>query len=192
VLTGVVLIAGLPARAQPACTAPAYRQFDFWIGDWDAFDAANPAAGVAHVKVDRILDGCALQETYEGANGLQGQSFSIYDRSRGVWHQSWVTNRGQLLTIEGKMLDGAMVLTGSDRTPDGKQRMVRGTWKPIQGGVRETAVTSTNNGATWAPWFDLLFRPRAAGASDASAVSFGKASLEFSNGIQRSSNRMLP
>jgi hypothetical protein len=57
-----------------------------------------------------------------------------------------------------------MVLTGSDRTADGKPRLVRGIWKPDSAGVRETAATSTDNGVTWVPWFDLLFRPRAKSA----------------------------
>jgi hypothetical protein len=29
----------------------------------------------------------------------------------------------------------------------------------MTGGVRETAVTSTDGGTTWQPWFDLVFRP---------------------------------
>jgi DICT domain-containing protein len=52
-----------------------------------------------------------------------------------------------------------MVLSGADRTDDGKERRVRGIWKPEDGGVRETAVTSTDGGKTWKPWFDLVFRP---------------------------------
>jgi hypothetical protein len=48
------------------CRAPEYRQFDFWVGDWDAFDAENPAVKVAHNRVDRVLDGCVLLENYEG------------------------------------------------------------------------------------------------------------------------------
>jgi hypothetical protein len=145
----------------PSCAGPEYREFDFWVGDWDAFDVSNPTVTSAHIRVDRILSGCVLEETYEGATGAKGQSFSIYDKSRGVWHQTWVTNRGKLLTIEGTLQAGAMILTGSDRTADGKPRLVRGIWKLDSSGVRETAVTSTDNGATWTPWFDLLFRPHA-------------------------------
>jgi hypothetical protein len=160
------LAAGMAASAQPPsaepCTSAEYRQFDFWIGDWDAFKYTNPTVPTAHVRVERILDGCSLLETYDGASGEKGRSFSIFDQTRGVWHQSWVTNRGELLTIEGKLEDGAMVLAGADRTADGRQRMVRGTWKPVQGGMRETAVTSLDGGATWTPWFDLLFRQHAA------------------------------
>ncbi|HEX3684451.1 MAG TPA: hypothetical protein VHU83_18085 [Bryobacteraceae bacterium] len=169
VLSLVALFAGVAAIASssaasanpPACVAPEYRQFDFWIGDWDAFDIDNPHTALAHARVDRILDGCVLLEDYQGANGSHGESFSVYDVSRRVWHQTWVTNRGRLLVIEGTLEAGAMVLSGSDRQVDGKQRLVRGTWKPVSGGVRETAVTSSDGGKTWNLWFDLIFRPHA-------------------------------
>jgi hypothetical protein len=141
-----------------ACVAPEYRQFDFWAGDWDAFDIDSPTVKVARNRVDLILDGCVLREDYKGTNGTEGRSFSIYDASRGVWHQSWVTNRGQLLAIEGKFQNGEMILSGVEHTTAG-ETIVRGTWKPVAAGVREIAVTSTDGGKTWKPWFDLMFRP---------------------------------
>jgi hypothetical protein len=132
------------------CQAPEYRQFDFWVGDWDAFDVGNTVV-VAHLKVDRLLDGCVLREEYEGSDGHKGESLSIYDASRKLWHQTWVTNRGELLVIEGSFTHGVMVLTGADRTLDGGERRVRGIWKPQGAGVRETAITSTDGGKTWKP-----------------------------------------
>jgi ketosteroid isomerase-like protein len=147
------------------CAASEYRQFDFWVGDWDAFEV-HGSAKVARTRVDSILNGCVLQETYEGLDSHKGKSFTVYDASRKVWHQSWVTNRGQLLVIEGKLQDGALVLSGVDRTETGEERRVRGTWKPVDGGVRETAVTSTDAGLTWRPWFDIVFRPHAPAADD--------------------------
>ena len=160
------IIEGQPARrgsaavaAEPVpCTAPEYRQFDFWAGDWDVFEIDSPTK-VARARVDRILDGCALHEDYQGTSGAKGESFSIYDASRKVWHQSWVSNRGQLVVIEGNIQTGAMVLSGADHRANGEERQVRGTWKPVDGGVRETAVTSTDGGKTWTLWFDLVFRP---------------------------------
>ncbi len=142
-----------------ACTSDEYRAFDFWIGDWDVVEVSAPATKVDHTRVDSILNGCVLHEDYRQEDGMHGESFSIYDSSRGVWHQSWVTNRGKLLIIEGKMQSGQMVLSGTDRTADGKREMVRGTWQRAEGGVRETAVTSIDDGKTWTPWFDLMFRP---------------------------------
>lgn len=162
-------IATKDASAQPskpaACSAPEFHQFDFWAGDWDAFEIDNPHTPVARTRVDRILDGCVLLEDYQDTSGSHGQSFSIYDASRKVWHQSWVTNRGKLLVIEGTMQSGEMVLSGVDHTGDGnsndnrKEKLVRGDWKPVNGGVRETAVTSLDGGKTWTPWFELVFRP---------------------------------
>lgn len=145
-------------REHTSCSAPEYRQFDFWVGDWDAFDPGGTTP-VARLRVDRLLDDCVLRERYDGSDGHQGQSFSIYDISRKVWHQSWVTNRGELLVIEGTLQSGEMILTGADRTKDGRDRQVRGVWKPEAGGVRETAVTSIDGGKTWKQWFDLEFRP---------------------------------
>jgi hypothetical protein len=136
-----------------ACSAPEFHQLDFWIGDWNVFERDGGAYS-AHVRVEPILDGCALHEVYEDPSGLKGESFSTYDRSRKLWHQTWVTNRGQLLTIEGGMQHGRMILTG------GNGKLVRGTWEPVEGGVRESAVTSTDGGRTWTPWFDLMFRKR--------------------------------
>lgn len=144
-----------------ACSSPEYHQFDFWIGDWDAFDVNTPQTISAHIRVEPILNGCVLKETYEGAGGTSGQSFSIFDRTRAVWHQTWVTSHGQLLIVEGALTNGKMVLSGSDKAPDGKDRLVRGTWIPGNGTVRETGVRSTDGGKTWEPWFDLIFKPAA-------------------------------
>jgi ketosteroid isomerase-like protein len=168
------LLSPQTSRSAP-CAAPDFRQFDFWIGDWDAFDVGKLAI-VAHARIDPILDGCVLREDYQNSSGLKGQSFSLYDPSRKVWHQSWATNRGELLVIEGKLEGGEMILAGQDRTAEGKERRVRGTWKPMNGGVRETALVSADAGSTWQPWFDLIFRPHVQGnganeSSDRKAVA---------------------
>lgn len=165
-LIGSTRLAGFAAKGASAaatantrpCVSSEYKQFDFWIGNWDAFDIDDPTTEVARVEVDRILDGCVLHEQYDATDGSRGQSFSIYDASRKLWRQSWVTNRGKSLVIEGQIKAGAMILSATDRSLGGPT-LVRGTWKPVNGGVREVAVRSINNGKTWKPWFDLMFRP---------------------------------
>jgi len=152
--------------ASTTCTTPEHRQFDFWVGDWDAFDFGTTNK-VARTRVERTLNGCVLREVYEEPSGLRGESFTIYDVARKVWHQSWVTNRGHLLAIEGKLENNEIVLSGEDSA---KGTLVRGTWKPIDGGVRETSLTSTDNGVTWKPWFDLLFRPHSESSDDPSKL----------------------
>ena len=141
------------------CANATYRQFDFWIGDWDVFDVQRPAVVVAHAHVELILNGCVLHELYQGIEGHKGESFTIYDVTRDTWHQSWVNDHGYLLTIEGRLRGSAMILEGTDHLPNGKPRQVRVEWRPEDRGVREVAVRSTDGGVTWVPWFDILFLP---------------------------------
>jgi len=157
----LISIAFAPSKAtaaDSACSRPDFHQFDFWLGDWDAYDVANPNQVIARNRVDRILGGCVVREDYQQSDGMNGQSFNIYDESRNIWRQNWVTNRGTSLTLEGKMDSGAMVLQATD-IENGKEVLVRGTWKLVEGGVRETAVKSSDGGKTWTPWFDIIFRP---------------------------------
>jgi uncharacterized protein (TIGR02246 family) len=148
-----------------ACGGSEYRRLDFWIGDWDAYDPEDLKTPSARTRVEAILGGCALQEMYEGNNGTVGESFTIYDAGRRVWHQSWVTNRGRLLTIEGRFDGDSLTLEGPQYGSDGRKELIRGTWRPQQNGVRETAHSSTNEGASWKPLFDILFLPHKASAA---------------------------
>jgi hypothetical protein len=154
-------LAGAPAAAsqKPApCNTPEHRQFDFWIGDWDVFDAGDPKPSM-RIVVEKILDGCVLRETYRDVNGMNGESFNVYDASRRVWHQTWVTNRGALLELEGGMDGGRMALRATETTKDGPV-LWRAFWIPQGAEVRETAETSADGGKTWKPKFDIVFRRR--------------------------------
>jgi hypothetical protein len=157
---GLVLCASsLAAGGEKPCSGPEHRQFDFWAGDWDTFETTDASVVVARTRVDVILDGCVLREVYEGADGLQGESYSIYDPSRKLWSHTWVTNRGQLVVLEGRREGERMVLAGSELTAGGKKQ-VRAAWRPADGGVRNTAEVSTDQGRTWTPYFDIVFRRR--------------------------------
>jgi ketosteroid isomerase-like protein len=150
-----------------ACRAPQYRQFNFWLGDWDVFDVGSPAR-VAQARITSVMDGCAVREQYDQNDGTKGESFSSYNASTGTWRQSWVTNHGHSLVIEGKLEGGEMVLTGDDPAA-GPHTLIRGIWKLADGGVCETAVTSTDGGKKWKPLFDLMFRRAAATEAQAGA-----------------------
>lgn len=113
---------------------------------------------MARARVDVILGGCALRELYEQTDGLVGESFSIYDASRKKWHQTWVTNRGQLLQIDGQFEGNRLTLQGPQAKAAGGFETVRGVWSPEGDGVRETAQISSDGGATWRPLFDIRFR----------------------------------
>jgi hypothetical protein len=163
-LGAAAAVTALPAPpTSPKCADAEHRRLDFWVGDWDVYEVGGREKSeepVARARIDVILDGCALREVYEQSDGLVGQSFSTYDASRRLWHQTWVTNRGSLLQIDGRFDGKSLTLKGSRVVADGRKETVRGVWTPEDGGVvREIAHTSVDGGRTWKPWFDVRFRP---------------------------------
>ena len=143
----------------PPCSAPEYTQFDFWLGDWDVTFPGGKAAG--HNLVTKEYGGCVVQEHWTGAGGTIGSSFNTYDPARKVWHQTWVSNVGGLVLLEGGLKDGSMILSGVQVQPDGSKLINRVTWTPIQAGgagkVRQFWETSADGGKTWQVSFDGLY-----------------------------------
>ena len=144
-----------PTPQPPPCSASSYRQFDFWLGDWDVLDAAGKQAGKNHVV--SVFDGCALQENWESAQGGRGTSLTVYDAVTRRWHQTFVDDRGGLLQLDGGLEDGKMVLVGARPSVKEKGTRVvhRISWTPLPGEkVRQLWEASKNEGRTWATVFD--------------------------------------
>jgi hypothetical protein len=161
VLAVSTLATGHAALAAPAAKCPAaeYRQFDFWLGDWDTFEVVGDTApSIARAHVDPIAAGCAVHELYEQTDGLIGDSILSFDVVRKVWQQTWVTNGGSLMVLSGAFKDGAVTLEGEYHSGNGKSVLQRITWKTEGAGVRESAVSSKDGGKTWEPAFDVLFK----------------------------------
>ena len=145
----------------PRCSAAEYHQLDFWIGDWDTFETdATGGPSVANARVEPIAQGCAIHELYEQNDGLIGDSILSYDPVRKQWQQTWVTNRGSIMTLWGVFEGGVLVLEGEAHLQDGVSVMQRITWKGQDKGVRESAVLSKDGGKNWTPAFDVLFLKR--------------------------------
>jgi len=150
-----------PASAPPAdCSSAAqYHALDFWIGDWDTFDSESPAdVSIARARVTPIAGGCAVHELYEQSDGLVGDSILSFDPVRKQWQQTWVTNRGSIMTIFGNFSGDTLVLEGEAHLANGSSVLQRIRWKAQQQDVREWAELSRDGGRTWTPAFDVLFR----------------------------------
>jgi hypothetical protein len=150
--------ASAPTNSPAGCNVPEYRQFDFWLGDWDTFDAGDSSTSVARAHVDLIAAGCAVHELYEQTDGLIGDSILSFDPVRKLWQQTWVTNRGSLMVIAGRFKDDVLTLEGTMHFRNGKSSLQRITWKAESGGVRESSVVSKDGGKSWQPAFDVLFQ----------------------------------
>jgi hypothetical protein len=88
-------------------------EFDFWLGSWDV-RWADGSHGRNTVR--KILEGRVVQEEFDGRPGttLQGTSLSVFDRSAGVWRQTWVDNQGGYLDFAGGVRRGVMDLRRDD------------------------------------------------------------------------------
>ena len=144
-----------------SCTAPQYRQFDFWLGDWDLVGADGKKS--AEDKVVQVLGGCALQENWTGVKSGQGLSFSAYDPATRHWHQTLMDDGGAVLKIEGEFADGKMILVG--QRPSQKEKGVtithRIAWTPLQDHrVKQVWENSTNGGRTWRLVSEGTYVPR--------------------------------
>lgn len=159
-----IALAGLPSPilAQAAegnsCEGPEYRQFDFWVGNWTVENAAGEQAGTNRIEL--VLKDCALHESWEGAGGGRGYSYSIYDRRTASWHQTWVDDQGRLLQLDGRLEDGRMVLKGKNPGPNGGVIVHEVTWEKIDGGrVRQVWSISRDEGDSWSTVFDGVYIP---------------------------------
>lgn len=138
-------------NAHPCMARPEYRQFDFWLGEWEVQVSGKT---IAHSRIERILDGCLLQENWMPFGGTEGKSWNYYEASTGQWEQLWMSG-GNLLKLHGGLKDGAMVLEGPG------QVLSRITWTPLgDGGVRQVWTQSSDGGKTWASQFDGLYVPK--------------------------------
>lgn len=102
------------------------RQFDFWLGEWDAVWEGGSGTN----RVEMGFDGKVVQENFI-APDLIGMSVSVYDLERQLWCQTWVDNTGSYLDFTGSFENGKMTLS-RDAIVKGvpcKQRMV---WYNIQ------------------------------------------------------------
>jgi hypothetical protein len=156
VASAFFLANGVPAQpTPPPCTAPEYRQFDFWIGDWNVYDPKGVLEGTNDVT--REYDGCVVQEHWvaTGPPPQRGSSFNTWSPASQRWHQTWVDSTGGLLVLEGGLRDGVMTLAGDTRDRGGVAVRNRIAWSILDDGrVRQFWERTRDGGKTWTVVFE--------------------------------------
>lgn len=147
---------------QAPCSAPEYRQFDFWVGEWDVYHAtADTIVGTNHIK--NILGGCVIEENWTGGGGSIGKSFNTYNPADSTWNQVWVDNGGSTLNFKGRYADNVMQMRGEtiSRRTGGKVLFEMSyTHDPEKGTVRQVWKSSTDEGENWNTIFDGIYRKK--------------------------------
>jgi len=164
-VAALLAVTAVPALAQgtntppPAgCDTPEDHQFDFWIGKWDVYPKAAPDRLVAHSLIEKLYAGCAVRENWMPLKGPGGGSFSAFVPGDKSWRQTWISVGG-FADFKGGLDGKSMVITGVWPQPGHPMQQTRMTYTPLpDGSVEQSGVTSDDNGKTWQPSFDFIYR----------------------------------
>jgi hypothetical protein len=151
-------------HAQKPCSRPEFRQFDFWIGEWEAYGVKGAKAGDSKISV--ILDSCVILEEWTSAGQQQGltysgKSFNSFNAATKQWQQTWTDNTGNTTEFlrgegsHGKIIYYADKVGGQG----GKTFMRRLTFTKLSDDkVRQFGERSDDGGKTWTTEYDLEYR----------------------------------
>jgi len=150
--------------AQKPCSSPEYRQFDFWLGEWEVFAKNGKKAGDSRITL--ILDSCIILEEWTSAsiiNGLRyaGKSFNTWNALSGQWQQTWVDNTGSSTEyLKGKFSDRKLeFLTGEFQFKPDTMAIRRLTFYNLSPDkVRQHGEISKDKGRGWVTEYDLEYR----------------------------------
>jgi len=152
----------IPAPPPIDCNDSDHRAFDFWIGDWDVSPTSSKTV-IAHSRIEKVV-GCAISETYDQSLGpkgkpvdYHGRSISSYVPATKNWRQFYVDSGGTVSTLDGGIVDGAMVF----HTKAGPVTNRMTLKANADGSVRQHGEGSTD-GKTWTPSYDFTYRRRTA------------------------------
>lgn len=154
------LVGTMSAQAYPCEHDDSFREFDFWIGDWDVHVASGQLAG--RNRITQEQRGCYLAESWTSATGGTGTSINFLDRAAGEWVQIWNDTGGNQIHIRGGLTDEGMLLVGQIHYVVNDTTLpFRGLWTPLDDGrVRQFFEQSTDGGQSWVPWFEGFYSRR--------------------------------
>ena len=144
-------------EAPPACSTDAsYAQQDFTLGEWDVFNKGKKSA---EVKMEKVLNGCAIRETWKsmGATG-HGMGLFTYSRALKQWKYYWVADTAATTDFNGDMkaANDFLYVTEVPLAQGGKRvRHWTLTMQP-DGTIRELSVGS-NDGQNWNTEYELVW-----------------------------------
>lgn len=141
------------------CEDAEFRQFDFWIGDWDVVSAADGThQGSSHIAKD--MGGCVIWENWTSSGGPYfGKSYNTWNVSLKRWEQYWVDNAAGVIFFHGGIKDGVMDYWTDDvPQPSGGALMRHLQFFNLgPDKVRQFSQGSTDGGKTWHVEYDFIY-----------------------------------
>jgi len=153
------------STAPSTCDTPQHHQFDFWVGDWQVFDAhTNQLVGFD--RVEKHSEGCIIQQNLTLITDLYrrpgvkyrlaGISVNRFDGE--TWLEMWADNQWGAIVLRGMPdANGSMVLISAIPS---RNRDVKLVWeKRPDGTVRILQYVAPAGSGKWEQYGDLIYRP---------------------------------
>ena len=141
------------------CEDAEFRQFDFWIGDWDVASAAdNVQRGSSHISKE--MNGCVVWENWTSAgNPYFGKSYNTWNPNLKRWEQYWVDSSAGVMFFHGGLKDNVMDYWTDDvaQATGGKLLRHLQFFNLGPDKVRQFSQGSTDGGATWHTEYDFIY-----------------------------------
>jgi hypothetical protein len=155
----------MPATGPPRLL----RKIKFMEGDWDVImkvkpDQQEPWVDTTGKSTFRfILDGAVLEQDYAGemgGNPFLGKGIFCFNRFSGKWQHIWSDNGAANISVfEGDFIQGKLVVTGEEKTPDGTFG-TRATTFNITDNRFEWMLETSRDGETWAAVMKAVYSRR--------------------------------
>lgn len=152
------IVAAARKNQHPCAASPEFRQFDYWLGEWDVEVGGQKAA---RSSVQLVVDDCVIFENYATLNGnYSGKSFSMWVAANKKWEQRYVDSGGAFHEWTGS-LDGDTMRFFWTHDRGGKKVLSRMAYlKEGPDRVRQVLEDSSDDGKTWVKTYDGLYTRR--------------------------------
>ena len=125
-----------------------YRQFDFYIGNWEVRNTGGRRVGTSEITSD--AKGYLISGKWQGTDKTSGTSVSFYDPGDEVWKQTWVDGNGKVTRLDGTFKDGEMVFEGTALDRDDNKEWVKVTIEPVVSGqIKKTVYKKDCEDEQW-------------------------------------------
>jgi len=153
--------AAVPKAVQHAnpCDDDQFRQFDFWLGDWDVASAGDGIhRGSSHISKE--MNGCLVWENWTSAGSSYfGKSYNTWNPNLKRWEQYWVDTSAGVMFFHGTRKDNVMDYWTDDvpQTTGGTLLRHLQFFNLGPDKVRQWSQGSSDGGKTWHTEYDLIY-----------------------------------
>jgi hypothetical protein len=144
------------------------KTMGFFVGYWDVYVSSNNDKNydnlVAIDSVVKSMGGCSIIEYFNMTppNNFQGRSFTFYDSTARKIRHNWAGSGGDIYNYEVvNAAENTVQLLAINKTPTGThQRKFTMTFDPRQQTIRQFIQNSYDDGKSWTPDWDAMFKKR--------------------------------